>query len=104
MFPLRLLLHRFVRRGHLSVIDHLGRRHEFGGRGDGPTSAIRIHDPKLYRLLAIYPTLHVGRAYVDGTLTIAEGELSDFLNLLLLNERLATQGGGGVLRGVWRSG
>jgi cyclopropane-fatty-acyl-phospholipid synthase len=97
VFPLRLLLHRFVRRGHLSVIDHLGRRHEFGGRGDGPTCAIRIHDPKLYRLLAIYPTLHVGRAYVDGTLTIAEGELSDFLNLLLLNERLAAQGGAGEL-------
>jgi cyclopropane-fatty-acyl-phospholipid synthase len=98
VFPLRLLLHRYVRRGHLSVIDHLGRRHEFGSRGDGPTSTIRIHDPSLYRSLALYPTLNVGRAYVDGTLTIVEGELIDFLNLLLLNERLASPGGSGEIR------
>ena len=73
VFPLRLLLHRFVRRGHLSVIDHTGERHEFGTRGALPAATVRLHDPGLYRRLALHPTLHVGRAYVDGTLTIAEG-------------------------------
>ena len=72
MFPLRLLLHRFVRRGHLSVIDHAGRRHEFGTLGALPAAAIRIHDPALYRRFAFHPTLHVGRAYVDGALTMIE--------------------------------
>jgi cyclopropane-fatty-acyl-phospholipid synthase len=95
VFPLRLLLHRFVRRGHLSVIDHSGERHEFGTPGARPACAIRIHDHSLYRRLALYPTLHVGRAYVDGTLTVVEGQLADFLNLLLLNERLASRGGTG---------
>ena len=95
MFPLRLLLHRFVRRGHLNVIDHRGRHHEFGTRGEQPACTIRIHDPSLYRHLVIYPTLNVGRAYMDGKLTIAEGQLSDFLNLLQLNERLASHGATG---------
>jgi cyclopropane-fatty-acyl-phospholipid synthase len=90
VFPLRLLLHRFVRRGHLRVIDHTGRVHEFGVGGSRPSSTIRLHDAALYRRLALYPTLHVGQAYVDGTLTIVDGQLSDFLNLLLINEQLAS--------------
>ncbi len=98
MFPLRLLLHRFVRRGHLSVIDHTGRRHEFGTSGALPAAAIRLHDPALYRRLAFHPTLHVGRAYMDGTLTMAEGELSDFLNLLLINEHLTSRTSPGELK------
>ncbi len=40
MFPLRLLLHRFVRRGHLRVIDHTGRVHEFGTQRLPP----QLHD------------------------------------------------------------
>jgi cyclopropane-fatty-acyl-phospholipid synthase len=91
VFPLRLLLQRFVRQGHLVVFDHTGRRHEFGTIGATPAAAIRLHDPALYRRLAFYPTLHIGRAYVEGTLTIADGQLSDFLNLLLLNEHLVSQ-------------
>jgi len=98
VFALRLLLRRFVRRGRLGVIDHTGRRHDFGIADARPSAAIRLHDPVLYRRLALYPTLHVGRAYVDGTLTIAEGELSDFLDLLLLNERLASRGRAGEIR------
>jgi cyclopropane-fatty-acyl-phospholipid synthase len=98
MFPLRLLLHRFVRHGHLGIIDHTGRLHEFGTLGARPAAVIRLHDSALYRRLALHPTLHVGRAYVDGTLTIAEGQLSDFLNLLLINEQLASKTGPGGLK------
>jgi cyclopropane-fatty-acyl-phospholipid synthase len=98
VLPLRLLLHRFVRRGRLSVIDHTGSRHDFGTDGTQPHSTIRIHDPRLYKRLTFYPTLHVGRAYVDGALTIAEGKLSDFLNLILINERLASSTPAGELR------
>jgi cyclopropane-fatty-acyl-phospholipid synthase len=48
--------------------------------------------------LIIHPTLHVGRAYTDGTLTVEEGTLSDFLNLLLVNEQLAAKGRTGDLK------
>lgn len=98
MFPLRLLLHRFVRRGHLCVIDHIGRRHEFGVIGASPRAVVKLHDSALYRRLVLHPTLHVGRAYVDGTLTIVEGKLSEFLDLLLINEQLASSKGPGELK------
>lgn len=91
MLPLRLILSRFVRHGHLRVLDHANRLHEFGTRGDLPAATIKIHDPSLYRRLALHPALHVGRAYVDGSLTVVEGSLSDFLNLLLINETLASR-------------
>jgi cyclopropane-fatty-acyl-phospholipid synthase len=98
VFPLRLLLHRFVRRGELGVIDHTGRRHNFGTRGSTPSATIHLHDASLYRRLAFHPTLHVGRAYVDGSLTITEGTLSDFLSLLLVNEQLASRTGTNELK------
>ena len=98
MFPLRLFLHRFVRRGHLGVIDHTGVRHDFGTPGSLPAATVQLHDPALYRRLALYPTLHVGRAYVDGTLTVVEGQLSDFVNLILINESLASRSSSGDLK------
>jgi cyclopropane-fatty-acyl-phospholipid synthase len=98
MLALRLLLGRFVRRGSLSVIDHTGRRHDFGIAGTRPSATVRLHDPILYRHLTLHPALHVGRAYVDGTLTVEDGKLSDFLDLLLLNERFASKGRTGEVK------
>ena len=98
MFALRLFLRRFVRQGSLSVIDHTGRRHHFGTAGTVPSVTARLNDPALYRRLALYPQLHIGRAYVDGTLTIEEGKLSDLLDLLLLNEQLASTGRVGEIK------
>jgi cyclopropane-fatty-acyl-phospholipid synthase len=98
VFALRLLLRRFVRRGHLGVIDHTGRRHGFGTAGTRPSVTVRLHDPSLYRRLTVHPTLHVGRAYVDGVLTIEDGQLSDFLDLLLLNEQLGSKGRAGDVK------
>src|SRR5262245_4526714 len=98
VLALRLLLGRFVRSGSLGVIDHTGRRYDFGIAGTHPSATVRLHDPSLYRRLALHPALHVGRAYVDGTLTIEDGQLSDFLDLLMLNDRLASMGRTGDLR------
>jgi cyclopropane-fatty-acyl-phospholipid synthase len=87
-----------VLRGSLGVIDHTGRRHDFGIAGTRPSAAVRLHDAALYRRLALHPTLHIGRAYVDGTLTVEDGQLSDFLNLLLLNEQLGSKGRAGDVK------
>jgi cyclopropane-fatty-acyl-phospholipid synthase len=98
VFALRLLLRRFVRQGSLGVIDHAGQFHQFGTPGSTPCATVRLHDPALYRRLTIHPTLHVGRAYTDGTLTVEEGTLSDFLNVLLLNEHIVARGRTGDLK------
>jgi cyclopropane-fatty-acyl-phospholipid synthase len=97
VLALRLLLRRFVQLGSLAVIDHAGHRHEFGTPGSAPRATVRLHDPALYRRLTLHPTLHVGRAYTDGTLTVEEGTLSDFLSVLLTNEQLASRSRGADL-------
>jgi cyclopropane-fatty-acyl-phospholipid synthase len=83
-----MLFARFARNviqsGRLTIIDARGRRHVAGGPG-GPTATIRLHDKALHYRLAINPTLHVGEAYMDGTLTIEQGSLHDFLTICAVN-------------------
>ena len=77
---------RVIREGDLTIIDAAGRRHRVGdGRGAAP--AIRLHDRSLHRRLAINPFLHLGEAYMDGTLTMEQGSLYDFLDICAANVR-----------------
>ena len=76
---------RVIRWGRLTIIDAKGQRHAFGH--DGPSATIRLHDPALHRRLALNPFLHVGEAYMDGTLTIEDGSLYDFLDVCAANQR-----------------
>ncbi len=77
------LLQAGIRRGRISVIDHLGRRRDFG-IGD-PSVTLRLHDPQLGWKLGLSPWLKVGEAYMDGTLTIEDGSLYDFLDIAMRN-------------------
>jgi cyclopropane-fatty-acyl-phospholipid synthase len=75
---------RVVRFGTLKVIDANGGTHRFGN-GGRPHSAIRLHSRKLHYKLFLHPSLYLGEAYTDGTLTIEEGDLYDFLELMMSN-------------------
>ena len=83
-----MLFARFLRplmkRGTLVIIDHTGRRHEVG-TGSDPTVTVTFHDPKLGSKLFINPALYAGEGYMDGTLTIEDGDLFDMLDLVLAN-------------------
>jgi cyclopropane-fatty-acyl-phospholipid synthase len=68
----------------LSVIDAFGNRHIFG-RGN-PSVTIRLHDPALHWKLFINPLLYTGEAYIDESLTIIDGSLYDFLDLVAMNK------------------
>jgi len=74
-----------IRIGRLSVIDAAGRRHDFVGR-PGPSATIRLHDRALHWKLLARPRLYVGEAYMDGTLTVEEGSLYDFIDVLVTND------------------
>ncbi len=91
---LRHLLDRLIRSGTLKVIDARGRTHDFG-EADGRAVTIRLRDPSLHTKLFLHPSLYLGEAYMDGTLTIERGDLRGFLELLLSNmermERLPFQ-------------
>jgi cyclopropane-fatty-acyl-phospholipid synthase len=79
------VLARLIRVGRLSVIDATGTRHVFEG-SPGPSATIRLHDSALHWKLLLRPRLFVGEAYMDGTLTIEEGTLYDFLDVLAAND------------------
>jgi len=79
---LAAFLRRVVRIGHLGVIDADGRRQDFGEPGAIPSVVLRLHDRALARRIALYPALAVGEAYMDGTLTIEDGDLRDFFDVV----------------------
>lgn len=81
MFAARLL-RRILSHGHLTLIDADGKSHDFH-TADTPRAVVRLHDRSLHWKLVLYPSLHVGAAYTDGTLTLEEGSLRDFLEILL---------------------
>ncbi len=75
------LLRRMITRGCLTVVDATGRRYSFGRPGSEPSATIRLHDRALHGKLFIQPYLYLGEAYMDGTLTIEDGSLRDFMML-----------------------
>ena len=83
-----MLLSEFARRvlkeGDLTIIDAAGRRHRVGD-GCGRSATIRLHDRSLHHRIAMNPYLYVGEAYMDGTLTLEEGSLYDFLDICAAN-------------------
>jgi len=79
------LLKTLIHKGELHVIDAAGRRHRFGEPGDRPSVTIRLHDRRLHHQLFLNPRLRFGEAYMDGTLTVEDGTIYDFLDLVTRN-------------------
>ncbi len=79
------MLSRIIHVGCLTLIDAAGRRHVFEGR-PGPAVSIRLHNPALHWKLLANPRLWVPEAYMDGTLTIEDGSLYDFVDVLTAND------------------
>lgn len=94
------LLKTVVRYGDLTVIDANGRAYRFGGAPitgipsqfmPGPAT-IRLHDRALHWTLALRPTLYAGEAYMDGSLTVEDGSLYDFMSIIIYNITRAPRG------------
>jgi cyclopropane-fatty-acyl-phospholipid synthase len=67
--------------GRLVVVDADGCAHVFAG-SEGPSITVRLHDKALHWRLFWQPELGAGEAYMDGTLTIDDGTVYDFLDLI----------------------
>jgi cyclopropane-fatty-acyl-phospholipid synthase len=78
------LLQRLIRSGEIKVIDAGGKLHCFG-EPDGRSVTVRLHDPSLHYKLFLNPALHLGEAYMEGTLTFEEGDLKGLLDIALSN-------------------
>lgn len=85
---MRLLAHvlrRFIRHGTLRVIDTNGKLHEFVGTAE-PAATVRITDKSLYHKFFLQPDLATGEAYMDGALVLEDCSLTDFMQIVSLNQ------------------
>ncbi|MDD3181862.1 MAG: cyclopropane-fatty-acyl-phospholipid synthase [Alphaproteobacteria bacterium] len=73
-----------VRKGSLKLITADGKARVYGDTTP-PHITIKLHNKKLEWSLGLNPHLKIGEAYVNGTLTIEEGDLYNLLHLLLTN-------------------
>jgi cyclopropane-fatty-acyl-phospholipid synthase len=77
------VMRNFVQHGRLTVVDANGVTHRFVGRLPGPTVTTRLHDKRLNWRMATDPSLAIGEAYMDGTLTVEDGEIYDLIALCM---------------------
>ncbi|MGE0746994.1 MAG: class I SAM-dependent methyltransferase [Rhodospirillales bacterium] len=77
-------LEKILTAGTLDLTDAAGRRHRIVG-GPGPEVAISLHDRSLHWRLLTNPFLAVGESYMNGTLRIDRGSLSEFIELCCMN-------------------
>ena len=78
------ILKRILSLGQLRIVDARGAAHTIEGSPGGNVT-IRLHDPALHWKLIFRPRLYLPEAYMDGALTIEEGNLYDLIDLLAVN-------------------
>ncbi len=78
------LMQKVVENGNLRVIDAGGRVYDCGD-GSGPRSTLRMHNRRIAYKLVLNPPLYLGEAYMNGEVTLEEGSLRDFIDLLARN-------------------
>jgi len=89
MLLARMLNHLIVM-GSLTVIDSNGKTHRFGtGEGAEPGLIVRLHDKSLHHSLFLRTQITAGEAYMDGTLTVENGDIYDLLILIGRNVEIA---------------
>jgi cyclopropane-fatty-acyl-phospholipid synthase len=86
------LLRKLIRNHHLIVIGASGEQHDFGAEDEQPV-VVRLRDPATERSLVLNPQLALGEAYMDGRLTVEQGNIADLMNVLTGN--LGHRFGGG---------
>jgi cyclopropane-fatty-acyl-phospholipid synthase len=95
-----LFLTRAIKRGQLTLVDHKGRRTVYGTPDpspDFPSITLCVHDAGVMREVARNPALKIGEAYMDGRVTVEDGDIYDLIRLAKANSSYGR--GGGVLDG-----
>lgn len=87
---LKTFIKSSITQGQFRIIDVHGGVHDFGD-GEGKRVAIKFHHPSTYWKLLINPDLHFGEAYVDGDISIVEGNIQELLDLVLKNINKTTK-------------
>ena len=83
-----LFLSRGIKRGTLTVIDHKGRAKTYGmpdPSPDFPSVTIRLNDGRILGEIARNPALKFGEGYMDGRVTVEQGDIYDVIRLAKAN-------------------
>jgi cyclopropane-fatty-acyl-phospholipid synthase len=94
------LLASVVKTGTLTLILPGGRRAHFG-QGQ-PEIGMRLHDRRAVLEFALNPELKLGELYMDGRLTVENGDIADLLDLFMHNLALAQPQGALAFMRRWR--
>ncbi|MBC7951043.1 MAG: class I SAM-dependent methyltransferase [Rhodospirillaceae bacterium] len=84
MQMLDLFFANLIRQGSVRVIDHTGRRKDYGD-GSPPTSVVRFTDAATERRVFMAPHYHLLDAFTEGRMVVEQGSLLDFLDLCAAN-------------------
>ncbi len=84
--PLDWMLKSILQDGSLRVVMPDGDVRQYGDRTGAPIT-VRIHDRATVRQLALNAEMAVGEAYMNGTLTVDDGDLQGLLALIVRNMR-----------------
>ncbi|MCF8531367.1 MAG: cyclopropane-fatty-acyl-phospholipid synthase family protein [Reyranella sp.] len=76
------VLARVLGEGRLTIVDAAGRSHHITGARPGPAVTLRLHTWWTGIRLVLRPRLAFGESYMDGTLTVENGDIYDLLDLL----------------------
>src|SRR5579875_1369278 len=88
MAVIDLFLSRLFKRGQFTFIDHKGRSRTFGSADpspDFPPVTLRVHDGRVMGEVLRNPALKIGEAYMDGRVTIEQGDIYDLVRLAKAN-------------------
>ncbi len=88
MYVLQLILSHLIQFGNLKIVNADGKIYHF--KGDNSEFAprevcVRFHDKQYARWLALSPSMALGKGYMDGRISVDNGSIYDFLQLLALN-------------------
>ncbi len=88
MYLLKTLFNRIIREGDLRVIDHKGVEHRFGTPSDRvPPATFRCTTATRARAIARNLALGAAEGYMDGTMVVERGDISDVVNAVTWNVR-----------------
>lgn len=81
---LKTILRSLISKGTLRVIRADGSEFTAGDDGE-PRVTVKLHDRSAAWELALHPDLKLGELYMDGRLTVENGDIYDFLHLAMTN-------------------
>jgi cyclopropane-fatty-acyl-phospholipid synthase len=84
MFALDSFLKHLIRSGTLSVIYADGSVRRYGS-GEAPRVTLRLHNQATPWRLVIHPEIDLGEAFMDGRVTVEDGDVYDMLDLFMRN-------------------